>query len=49
LAVPGFERATHDRYFLAVGSEDRRFDARETRGDLERLGCVRVSGFGGVA
>ena len=47
--VPGFERATHDRYFLAVDALDPRFDARDTRGDLERLGCVRVVGFGGVA
>ena len=47
--VPGFERATHDRYFLAVDALDPRFDARDTRGDLERLGCLRVVGFGGVA
>jgi hypothetical protein len=47
--VPGFERATHDRYFLGVDSMDPRFDARETRAELERLGCLRVAGFGGVA
>ena len=47
--VPGFERATHDRYFLAVDALDPRFDARDTRGELERLGCLRVVGFGGVA
>jgi hypothetical protein len=47
--VPGFERATHDRYFLAVGSRDPRFDASLTRGDLERLGPLRVADFGGIA
>jgi hypothetical protein len=47
--VPGFERATHDRYFLAVGSKDPRFDATLTRGDLEGLGPLRVAGFGGIA
>jgi hypothetical protein len=46
--VPGFDRATHDRYFLAVGAQDSRFDAKLTRGDLEGLGPLRVVGFGGV-
>ena len=36
-AVPGFERATVDRFFLCIGSDDPRFDHAATRGFLEGL------------
>ena len=47
--VEGFERASHDRYFLAVGTEDPRFDLALTRADLEDTNPLRVAPFGSVA
>lgn len=40
--VPGFERASADRYWLAIGADDPRFDARLTRSKLATLGAMRV-------
>lgn len=36
-AVPGFERATVDRFFLCIAADDPRFDDAATRAFLERL------------
>ena len=47
--VDGFERASHDRYFVAVGAADPRFDADITRADLQRTQPLQVSAFGGAA
>jgi hypothetical protein len=41
-AVPGFERASSDRFFLCIESEDARFDRKETHRFLEGLGALRV-------
>jgi hypothetical protein len=38
-----FERASQDRFFLFIESGDERYDARETRRFLERLGARDVS------
>jgi hypothetical protein len=38
-----FERASQDRFFLCVESDDPKFDATETAAFLERLGAVSVS------
>lgn len=40
--VPGFERATVDRYFLLIEAEDPRFDPAATRDFLRRLGPEEV-------
>lgn len=40
--VPGFERATVDRFFLLVKSDDPLFDAVRTRDHLRRAGAVAV-------
>ena len=40
--VEGFERASVDRYWLAVGADDRLFDRSGTRAALEALGPLRV-------
>ncbi|HEU4630327.1 MAG TPA: DUF3341 domain-containing protein [Gemmatimonadaceae bacterium] len=43
LGVPGFERATVDRFWVRVGGRDRRAaDVALTRRELEGLGAVRV-------
>jgi hypothetical protein len=47
--VAGFERASHDRYFVAVGADDPRFDADLTRADLLRTDPLQVTAFGGAA
>jgi hypothetical protein len=47
--VAGFERASHDRYFVAVGGDDPRFDVDLTRADLQRTHPLRLSAFGGAA
>ncbi|HEY7374837.1 MAG TPA: DUF3341 domain-containing protein [Polyangia bacterium] len=47
--VDGFERASHDRYFVAVGAGDPRFDVDVTRADLQRTDPLQVAPFGGVA
>jgi hypothetical protein len=36
-AVPGFERATVDRFFLCIDADDPRFDAVATRDFLDDL------------
>ena len=41
--VPAFERASQDRFFLCIESEDDRYDAGSTRTFLEGLGAVEVS------
>lgn len=41
--VPAFERASQDRFFLLIESEDPKFDAEITRGFLEGLGSNEVS------
>ena len=40
--VPGFERASIDRYFLVIESADPRFDAAGTRAFLAGLGAEEV-------
>ncbi|MGI8786088.1 MAG: DUF3341 domain-containing protein [Acidobacteriota bacterium] len=37
--VPGFDRATRDRFFLVIESTDKLFDADKTRVFLESLGA----------
>lgn len=41
-AVPGFERASRDRYFLTIEASDARFDPARTREFLSRLGPLEV-------
>ncbi|HET6568165.1 MAG TPA: quinol:electron acceptor oxidoreductase subunit ActD [Rhodothermales bacterium] len=41
-SVDGFERASRDRFFLAVEAADPAFDVRETASFLERLAPLRV-------
>jgi hypothetical protein len=40
--VPGFDRATIDRFFLEVRGEDPRFDRAKTSADLEATHPLRV-------
>jgi hypothetical protein len=47
--VEGFERASHDRYFLAVDARDPRFDLTATGQALWAAGPLRVEPFGRVA
>jgi hypothetical protein len=47
--VDGFERATLDRYWLAVDWTEPRFDRARTAEELRRLGAVRVAPFGQYA
>jgi hypothetical protein len=47
--VEGFERASHDRYFVAVGAADPRFDVDLTGAELQRTDPLRVAAFGGAA
>jgi hypothetical protein len=42
-AVPGFERATRDRFFLLIEAKDPRFSAREARIFLSGQGALEVS------
>ncbi len=44
--VPGFERASNDRYFLAVEGRDLLFDRNTTRQLMQSLGSVQVSEIG---
>jgi hypothetical protein len=41
-AVAAFERATHDRFFLAISAADPRFDDGEARAFLRGLGPLEV-------
>ncbi|MDQ3855155.1 MAG: DUF3341 domain-containing protein, partial [Chloroflexota bacterium] len=41
--VPGFERATVDRFFLAIEARDPRFDRQATAQFLESTGANAVS------
>jgi hypothetical protein len=41
-AVPGFERASSDRFFLCIEAADPRFDAEATRSFLDELGPQSV-------
>lgn len=41
-AVPGFERATVDRFFLCIRAEDPRFEAEATGEFLRRLNPISV-------
>lgn len=41
-AVPGFERATQDRFFLTVRAVDPLFDLNQTRQVLEQLGGKEI-------
>jgi hypothetical protein len=41
--TPGFDRASSDRFFLAIESEDPKFDNEGTRQFMEGLSAVRVS------
>lgn len=46
--VPGFESATRDGFWLAVGADDPAFDRDQVFGVLRRTDAGRVAGFGGV-
>lgn len=41
--TPGFERASQDRFFLAIESKDAKFDSSETRTFLQTLTPLAVS------
>lgn len=41
--APGFERASQDRFFLAVEASDTRFDQERTGQFLQSLGAIAVS------
>jgi hypothetical protein len=41
-AVPGFERASVDRFFLCIKAADPRFDVEATRSFLDELGARTV-------
>lgn len=41
--VPGFDRATNDRFFLCLEASDPRFKTSQTRQLLETFGAVRVT------
>jgi hypothetical protein len=42
-AIPSFDRATQDRFFLCILGVDPMFDERATREFLEQLGPVEVT------
>lgn len=46
--VEGIERATIDRFFLAIERDDPRFGAVPLRGTLEQLGALRIAELGGA-
>ena len=41
--VPGFARASRDRFFLGIEADDPKFDLERTRGLLRTLGATEVS------
>ena len=41
--VPGFERASIDRFWVAVDPRDRSVDPNEVERDLKELGAIRVA------
>lgn len=41
--VPGFERASQDRFFLCIEEADKLFDMQETTRLLEETGALRVA------
>jgi hypothetical protein len=41
--TPGFERATQDRFFLAIEAQDKMFDAVETRDFMQSLNPLSLS------
>lgn len=41
--VPGFERATQDRFFVCVETGDKHYEAERIRWIFERYGALRVS------
>jgi hypothetical protein len=41
--VPGFERASQDRFFLCIEARDAEFNLKETRQFLQGLGPIRVA------
>ena len=41
--TPGFERATQDRFFLAIEKEDPQFDSEKTAAFLKELDALNVS------
>lgn len=45
-AVDGFERASLDRFWLAIGEHDPELDATRTPDELRRLSAIRVAPFG---
>lgn len=47
--VDGFDRATVDRFWLAVGADDAELDLVRTADELRRLAAVRVAPFGRLA
>ena len=41
--TPGFDRATNDRFFLAIEAKDPNWEETQVRNFLEGLGALRVS------
>jgi hypothetical protein len=46
-AIDGFERASIDRFWLAIAADDPGLDPKEVREQLRALGAVKVVPFGG--
>lgn len=44
--VPGFERATIDRYFVSIQGDDPKLDGERTREEAKALGALRVEALG---
>jgi len=41
--VPGFERASQDRFFLCIEGDDKKFDLQDTMNFLSGTGALRVA------
>jgi hypothetical protein len=41
-AVPAFERATTDKFFIVIKSDDKKYDAAKTRSFLQSIGSENV-------